>query len=440
MDQQVANALFDKGAIIIFLNAPPNLEFGIDCYAWTTGPKFLGIKLVPPGSHFVYYAAKGAGLGAGGGVRTGWWRIFKEGEIVVKKWNTDAEDVFEDSEMDPDEVERCKLSVREMDRFLGLYPLTPEGDDPVSPYQKWLNLTTKIRASDIKIILPKNGKLSAMTCVSRFTDVEHEKIRKQMEAMIKTQKEASNGVKVEGTIAEEKPSKIMEIIEEPEETKDTAENPPTEMETLRLEFTVIDLKRSFPPGATGAQITKYSQDKSWVLLNLLETAYKNDITALLGELQLSFIIFLIGQVFDGFEQWKTMVHLLCQSEEAVQQRPDLFTAFIDVICAQLTNHPVDFFDDALSAETFLRSTLINVYQSLVKYSSSQPTGTPSSTSIVPASSSSSDLRLAAGHLRQTVKQRFGWDLVSEIARMKQEELDEEDVDLGGEYAPMVVEL
>jgi hypothetical protein len=55
MDQETANVLFDKGAILLFLEAPENLEFGIDFNAWTTGPLFKGVKLIPPGLHFVFY-------------------------------------------------------------------------------------------------------------------------------------------------------------------------------------------------------------------------------------------------------------------------------------------------------------------------------------------------------------------------------------------------
>lgn len=56
MDQETANALFEKGAFLLFLEAPPNLEFGIDYNAWTIGPLFKGVKLIPPGLHFVYYS------------------------------------------------------------------------------------------------------------------------------------------------------------------------------------------------------------------------------------------------------------------------------------------------------------------------------------------------------------------------------------------------
>jgi len=60
MDQETANVLFDKGAILLFLDPPENLEFGIDFNAWSTGPLFKGVKLIPPGLHFVFYRYVGA--------------------------------------------------------------------------------------------------------------------------------------------------------------------------------------------------------------------------------------------------------------------------------------------------------------------------------------------------------------------------------------------
>lgn len=56
MNQDIANQLFEVGAFILFLDAPPNLEFGIDYNAWTIGPLFKGVKLIPPGLHFIYFS------------------------------------------------------------------------------------------------------------------------------------------------------------------------------------------------------------------------------------------------------------------------------------------------------------------------------------------------------------------------------------------------
>lgn len=39
---------------------PVGSEFGIDYKSWNTGEKFLGLKMIPPGVHFVYVSMKGA--------------------------------------------------------------------------------------------------------------------------------------------------------------------------------------------------------------------------------------------------------------------------------------------------------------------------------------------------------------------------------------------
>lgn len=56
MNQDLANQLFEVGAFMLFLDAPPNLEFGIDYNAWGIGPLFKGVKLIPPGLHFIYFS------------------------------------------------------------------------------------------------------------------------------------------------------------------------------------------------------------------------------------------------------------------------------------------------------------------------------------------------------------------------------------------------
>ena len=55
MDQDLAKQLFEKGAIFILLDVPPGTEFGIDYNSWEVGPNFKGVKMIPPGIHFVYY-------------------------------------------------------------------------------------------------------------------------------------------------------------------------------------------------------------------------------------------------------------------------------------------------------------------------------------------------------------------------------------------------
>ena len=55
IDQDVAQKLFIEGAVLVLLDMPLGSEFGIDCNSWNIGERFRGIKMIPPGVHFVYY-------------------------------------------------------------------------------------------------------------------------------------------------------------------------------------------------------------------------------------------------------------------------------------------------------------------------------------------------------------------------------------------------
>lgn len=44
-----------RSCSILCLDVPEGTQMGLDYYEWTCGPKFKGIKLIPPGVHFLYY-------------------------------------------------------------------------------------------------------------------------------------------------------------------------------------------------------------------------------------------------------------------------------------------------------------------------------------------------------------------------------------------------
>jgi len=52
--QNQANELVMAGGMVIVLELPRGSEFGIDMRAWIVGDKFMGVKMVPPGLHYVY--------------------------------------------------------------------------------------------------------------------------------------------------------------------------------------------------------------------------------------------------------------------------------------------------------------------------------------------------------------------------------------------------
>lgn len=55
MDQETAQILFREGATMVCIDVPEGTEFGFDYSSWTAGPLFKGVKMIPPGIHFVYY-------------------------------------------------------------------------------------------------------------------------------------------------------------------------------------------------------------------------------------------------------------------------------------------------------------------------------------------------------------------------------------------------
>ena len=130
MDPEVAKGLFTTGSTLVLLDVPANTEFGIDYHCWRTGPNFRGVKMIPPGVHFVYTsAADASSSGTGGGeqssvslgslgMRSGFFHAFKAGEIVAKKWNKENEAV-DDYQFTDEELERYAEAIKFLFYFRG---------------------------------------------------------------------------------------------------------------------------------------------------------------------------------------------------------------------------------------------------------------------------------------------------------------------------------
>ncbi|CDH55582.1 protein aar2 homolog [Lichtheimia corymbifera JMRC:FSU:9682] len=357
MDQQTANALFEHGACLLFLEAPPNLEFGIDYNAWTIGPLFKGVKMIPPGLHFVYFSViSREGIQ---GMRTGFFRYFESKEVLVREWNPQTEDLRDETEMDPDQVERYKMNIRDFDRNMGPYPL-----DPPTYYQRWQKLTGYVTPGLVRRVLPNNGKVSHLPSAHPDQD-----------------------------IMQVKDKRMGRTIEKEE----------------GMEFTAFDLRQSFPKGASGQEVTRWSLDKSWLANDLLQRVYHDDHHSMLGEMQLAFVCLLMAQNFSGFNQWKQFVHLFCSCQDLVEKRPDIFVDFIDVLQVQLDECPEDFFRDILSENNFVSVMLKNLKEH------------------IPATNQ--DLIGKFDNLKQFLSRRFNW----EIPESDSEQEDDED-------APTIVEM
>jgi A1 cistron-splicing factor AAR2 len=268
--------------------------------------------------------------------------------------------------------------MRQYDQFLGPYPLSPPTN-----WQKWNHLTNFITPRLIPIILPNEGKVT----------------------------NASSS-----TVDEEELLKINDLKYGESDT---------------ILFTKFNFKKSWRPGATGQEVTKYSQDKSWLLCELLREVYGNDYKELLGELQLSFVCLLIAENYAGLVQWKNLVQLICSCQEALEKYADtLFTDFLDVLKYQLEECPRDFFHDIMTENNYLAHVLKILRRNILEASSSSV----DSTSQQQSSQKLRALRRRFEKFRNFLNQRFHWEIADEETAQGEEEREE------GEYAPVVVEL
>ncbi|KAI9292754.1 AAR2-domain-containing protein [Neoconidiobolus thromboides FSU 785] len=292
-DNATAKHYFQQGGKLVFLNCPKDFEFGIDFSNWIVGPKFMGLKFIPPGIHFIYYSI--VDKTGHTGIRNGFFHYFKKEQIIVKKWNEYNEEVYKDNELEPELNDRIKYNIQSFDPNLGTYPITQS-----DVYKKWKQLTRYVSSELIQKIAPNDGL---------------------MDGFLPTE-ENSNFEEFDGS----------------------------------LKFTKFDLKKSFPEGSFGSELTKYSLDKSYLLMKLIENEYL-DYKNILGEIELSFIVFLLGQNFIGLEQWKKLIVLISNSNEAINQSPNLFIHFLEILYFQLLECPQDFFHDIILENNFLGISL-----------------------------------------------------------------------------------
>ncbi|XP_061358549.1 uncharacterized protein LOC133302749 [Gastrolobium bilobum] len=320
MDPQTALELVKHGVTLLFLDVPQYTLVAIDTQMFSVGPAFKGIKMIPPGTHFVYYSSSSRD-GKEFSPIIGFFIDVGPSEVIVRKWDQQDERLVKVSE---EEEERYSLAVKnlEFDRLLGPYNL--------SYYEDWKRLSNFITKSVIERLEPVGGEITVECENEMVRNIPKMPMEKALDEQLKVGKSASSVVK-----SQRKGCYYTSIPR------------------------VVKCK-----GISGQELTSLNLDKTQLLENLLAKDYGGSEDLLLGELQFSFIAFLMGQSLEAFFQWKSLVSLLLGCTKApFHTRTQLFTKFIKVIFYQLKyglqkdradeTGPVLLDDSWLSAESFL---------------------------------------------------------------------------------------
>ncbi|XP_071958395.1 protein AAR2 homolog [Antedon mediterranea] len=346
MDQDTAFRLFEEGATFVFLDVPVGTEFGIDYNIWNVAEKFKGVKMIPPGVHFVHYSATSC---YGTGPRTGFFHYFKGKEVLVKKWDKQNEEISNET-VSVEEVERIKMDLRNLDKNLAPYPY--------KSLKKWVSLTNYVSEDVVNRLKPESGVIAS---ASQLVPDAPTKTTEQR-ASLRSQPPADDNLPKMHC----KPGTKINFSKIPKETH--------------------------PPNATPNQVTKYGMDSSFRLEMLVSLNYSGHMTSVLSEIQFVFICFIVGHVYDAFEQWKNLIHIMCTSEEAMTNQQKLFEDFISVLHFQLKEVPTDFFVDIVSRSNFLTITLQRLFSN-----------------IEDGSNMSTGLTEKARKFKANLMKRFKWD-------------------------------
>ncbi|XP_075230621.1 protein AAR2 homolog [Lycorma delicatula] len=318
MDQDLAKRLLVEGGTFVFLGVPAGTEFGIDLKSWTVGEKFRGVKMIPPGLHFVYFNASNEHGDLA--PRIGFMHNFEKKSFLVKKWDTELEDISTE-DLTEEEVMRLKSNLLELDRYLGTYPF--------DVWNKWKKLTDKINENLVKKLIPECGK-----------------IRSALEQVFSNQPKKQKRLS-RFTTEEDREEKLLPQLQP---------LPGTE-----LRFTPFPDK-CFPLGSSPAEITQHSLDKTYSLDSMLSTCVSP--SDIIGELQFAFICFLVGLSLESFEHWKQLVSLFCSCDLAVKRRASLYQQFFEALEVQLEEVPEDFLVDIVSSNNIIYQSLRDLFRTI----------------------------------------------------------------------------
>ena len=362
IDPAVAKKLLVEGATVIVQGVPPGTEFGLDMNSWNVGDQFMGVKMIPPGIHFVYYSAVNVKQ-RNTAPRTGFFHNFSRGEVVVRRWDDKIEDIVDD--VSDEDKERMRQDIKNIDKHLGVYPY--------QSWKKWISLSSHISQATLARLEPMTKKIcSVADLVPDTTGADQHQA-----------------------------------------TGDPSDDPRLPAMMARpgssIRYTTLTC-RKYPEGSSPAEITQHSMDATFqlsVLLATMDKMYGDQVSStmsdqdnhreVLAEIQFAFLCFLVGMNYDSFEQWKRLVVMMCSCDEGLVKYQALFMDFITMLFFQMKEVPTDFFVDIVSSSNFLSSCLNSLFSNL---KNSQKVD--------------SKLRAKADKFEANVTKRFGWDFSLEL--------------------------
>lgn len=113
--------------------------------------------------------------------------------------------------------------------------------------------------------------------------------------------------------------------------------------SVMLSITRVPTLKQFSATASPEQVTKAACDRS-IILESMNVSFGD----LLGELEFSFLLLVIGHNFEGFQQWIDLLGLLSGSIRYAQGHPAEYSKLFSLLKIQFEFCPEDFFNGLLT--------------------------------------------------------------------------------------------
>ena len=280
---------------LLLLNSPKKMQFGIDLSQWVIGDKFMGIKLIPIGVHYISFSLSEENNAFKQGFFIEIEDNKKKSKNIIREWSPKYETFIKlNDEMDKNYS--IGLDNLDFDQFLGNYPY--------EQIQNWTDLSKFLNTSVI-------NRLQKNIDMTMCPEIKEDKNNEQ-------ENENKNNMQI--------------------------------MSYDNIEFTEFYLNQP-----------EYinSLDKSALLEKIL-SKFKSP-NEFLGEFQYTFILFLIGEVYEALKQWKDIFILITSSEDLINKKnfEKFFCDFIEIIYNQLRLFPDDLMQDVILDNNFLKRYLTN---------------------------------------------------------------------------------
>lgn len=328
LDPILAKQLFAEGAVLIIAGVPVGTEFGIDLCSYIIDENFRGVKMIPPGPHYIYCASKGPY----GDVapRVGFVHFFHRNEIVVREWDRGNEELRERKIADP-ELEKCRISenLLQLDKFLAAYDYRYIGE--------WRLLTDTITKETVDRCRPSFGTIRTNVELLSCPDIDRP--RGKPYTGLTEHKFGSTLIKDEN-----------DLLPNLKPIDGTAPR-------------FIELPERIPKNVTPSEISQHCMDCVLAIDSLISKFYNAN--AVIEEIQLAFVFFLVGYSVESLLQWRKLLDFLSNSESAVLKYKLFYMKYSEVLAIQLPRLPEEMMipDDRNTVYKDVRKLLINLNMS-----------------------------------------------------------------------------